>query len=202
MPAKDVYSWSSNLGVFLASGGYDGLVKFFKIDRGMTQQIGETNLFKPVHYMSGQYPLLVTAHSEKFINFWNLDLIQQQFTPIGVRESPLKFATSSICCFADGRGYAVGSIEGRCGIVNIKLNEPDAEIPSDFCFRCHRVDDDQESKVHTVNGISFNKKFNTFASIGSDGNYTVWNKDTKSKYKYSKNPAPLPMTAVCFSEDA
>jgi WD40 repeat protein len=72
----------------------------------------------------------------------------------------------------------------------------------DFCFRCHRVEENDETRINTVNAITFNSKHGTFATVGSDGNFTVWNKDTKSKYKSSKNPAPLPMTAACFSEDA
>jgi len=52
--------------------------------------------------------------------------------------SPLKYATSSLQAFADGKGYAIGSIEGRCGIVNVELNNPDAEDTRDFCFKCHR----------------------------------------------------------------
>lgn len=29
------------------------------------------------------------------------------------RESSLKYQTRSVACFVDGRGYAVGSVEGR-----------------------------------------------------------------------------------------
>ena len=65
----------------------------------------------------------------------------QKFDPIAVRLSPLKFATSSICAFADGKGFCIGSIEGRCGTVNIDLSDPDKEQPNDFCFKCHRVAD-------------------------------------------------------------
>ena len=205
MPVKDVFSFSNQQGIFLVSGGWDGIVKFFKIDRGMTQQIGETNVFKPVHYLSGSYPLLVTAHSEKFINIWNLDQINMSFNPVTVRESPLKFATTSISCFADGKGYAIGSIEGRCGIVNINLRDPDQEnAQTDFCFKCHREDDTNNltSQVNGVNQISFNKKHNTFATVGSDGKYVIWNKDTRARYKSNKQGANLPMTNCAFSEDA
>lgn len=33
--------------------------------------------------------------------------------PEQVRESSLKFQTRAIACFTDGRGYALGSVEGR-----------------------------------------------------------------------------------------
>ena len=50
----------------------------------------------------------------------------------------MKYSTSAVSCFGDGRGYAVGSIEGRCSIVNIDLNNPEATDGRDFCFKCHR----------------------------------------------------------------
>ena len=53
-------------------------------------------------------------------------------------ESPLKFATTSIAVFGDGKGYAVGSIEGRCGIKNYDVAKHDLGKNDDFCFKCHR----------------------------------------------------------------
>ena len=130
-------------------------------------------------------------------------MMQQKFDPITLRQSQLKYPTSSICAFADGKGYAVGSIEGRCSIVNVDLNNPDQEDGKDFCFKCHRKEDanNKDGDVWTVNHISFNKQFNTFATSGSDGTYIIWNKDTKSRYKSSPNAA-MPMTVSCFSDDA
>ena len=118
-------------------------------------------------------------------------------------ESPLKYATSSISCFGKGTGYAVGSIEGRCGIVNVNLNSVDTVDNNDFCFKCHRQEESSknEAVLHTVNAITFNKEHNTLATAGSDGQLVIWNKDTKSRYK-STAKAPLPITASCFSDDA
>ena len=73
---------------------------------------------------------------------------------------------------------------------------------NNFCFKCHRKEEGDEGDAFTVNSISFNSKHNTFITAGSDGNYIVWNKDTKSRYKMAKTPCHLPMTNVCFSEDA
>jgi mRNA export factor len=57
------------------------------------------------------------------------------------------------------------------------------------------------SQIYTVNGISFNKKFNTFATYGQDGCYFLWNKDNKSKLKSTK-PGPFPITAGDYHEAA
>ena len=138
--------------------------------------------------MTASYPLMVTAHSEKIIHCWNLESVARgQFNPIHVVESPLKFQTSAICCFADGKGYAVGSIEGRCGIVNVNLSNVDQVDSRDFCFKCHRVENQTtgDGDVYTVNCISFNKAHNTLCTVGSDGQFIIWNKDSKSRYKAS-----------------
>jgi len=98
------------------------MVKFYRIQNGQASQIGESWLGKPIHYMSCSFPLLVTAHSEKYCHVWNLETIaQNNFNPVTVFESPLKYATSSLCAFGDGKGFALGSIEGRCGINNVNF---------------------------------------------------------------------------------
>ena len=38
-------------------------------------------------------------------------------------------------------------------------------------------------------------------SYGADGNYTVWNKDTRSKYSGKKELGPGPITSGDFSEN-
>ena len=74
--------------------------------------------------MSGEFPLLVTAHSELFVHYWNLNNITNgDFNPQGVISSPLKYSTTSIQCFPDAKGFAIGSIEGRCGIKYIDLQK-------------------------------------------------------------------------------
>jgi mRNA export factor len=152
--------------------------------------------------MSGEFPLLVTAHSELFIHYWDLrNIFSGNFNPLGVTTSPLRCPTTSIQCFADGKGYAIGSIEGRCGIKYIDLSKNQINLADDFCFKSHRNDDASGSKVYAVNGLSFNKQFNTFATFGQDGSYYFWNKDTKSKLKSTK-PAPWPVTAGDYLENA
>ena len=118
-------------------------------------------------------------------------------------ESPLKFPTTAISVFADGKGYAVGSIEGRCGIKNYDTTMRDLGNKYDFCFKCHREEQKGINKadVYPVNGIAFNKAYNTFATYGGDGVIVVWNKDTKSKYRSSKK-FPRAFTAADFTEDA
>lgn len=71
-PVKDVCSFSVNGNIFVVSGGWDALVKFYHINNNQAQQVGESWVAKPVHYMACSFPVLVTAHSEKWCHIWNL----------------------------------------------------------------------------------------------------------------------------------
>lgn len=92
--------------------------------------MGEAYVGKPVQFMSGEFPLLVTAHSELYVHYWNLNnLVNNDFNPIGIITSPLKFSTTAICCFPDAKGFAIGSIEGRCGIKYIDFTKNVNNMP-------------------------------------------------------------------------
>ena len=68
--------------------------------------------------LSYVYPLLVGALSDNSIFVFNMDNItnKQQSKPDIIVTSPLKFQTRSVEAFPTAQGYAVTSIEGRCGI--------------------------------------------------------------------------------------
>lgn len=93
--------------------------------------------------MSGVFPLLVTAHSELYVHYWNLaNIFQNNFNPVDVILSTLKSPTTCIEVFADAKGFAICSFEGRCSIRYIDLNAKQYVAPTtDFAFRCHRVED-------------------------------------------------------------
>ena len=204
---KDVASFvfPDNNASVVITGGWDARVKFWTWSSpAMLNLLGEAYVAMPVHYMSCEFPLLVTAHQDRFIHVWDLGTAfrTSNWNPKEVTESPLKFSTTAIACFADGKGYAVGSIEGRCGIKNYDLKRADLNRDADFAFKCHRNEapNSKSADVYSLNAIAFNKAYNTFVTIGSDGHFFTWNKDTKSKYKSSKK-FPGPLTACDFSED-
>lgn len=153
----------------------------------------------PIQQMSCAWPLLVTAHQQRFVHIWDLDTAfkTNNFQPTEVIEATLKFPLTALSCFSDGKGFCLGSIEGRCQVKNYDTKTHDKGASKDFCFKCHRKEDAQtkSATVWAVNGFCFNKKYNTFASYGGDGTYTTWNKDTKSKYR-SSEPFPEPIVAA------
>jgi mRNA export factor len=165
--------------------------------------VGEANIFRPVHYLSGSYPLLVVAASEQLIFYWNLQNLQQSFEPLGMTKTPVVSSTTSVCCFADGRGYVFGAAEGRAGVKNVDLASNTINPSIDFNFKCHRNDPgppSQETEVYAMTGVSFNKEHNTFVTIGSDGNCNVWDKEKKSKLTTIKGIPDVPFTAAKMSE--
>lgn len=84
------------------------------------------------------------------------------------KDSPLKYQTRCVSCFPDQTGFAIGSIEGRVGIQYVQ--KPPGK--DHFAFKCHRNGND----VYSVNAIAFNNAFGTFATCGSDGVVTFWDK--------------------------
>jgi len=108
----------------------------------------------------------------------------------------LKNQSRCIRLFIDKTGFAYGSVEGRVAIHYIES----ARDGSNFAFKCHRkgpANNNANSEIFTVNDISFHN-FGTFATVGNDGNYTFWDKDSKQKLKSFKN-CDLPITCCDFS---
>ena len=112
--------------------------------------------------------------------------------------SPLKYQTRHVEAFPWGDGYAVTSIEGRCGIKNIDFNNPQEKHKDDFNFWAHRKPDNTVFPVHQA---AFNFKFNTFVTVGGDGQYYIWDKTNRKRLK-TKEVSQVPMTACAMASDA
>lgn len=95
------------------------------------------------------------------------------------RESSLKFQTRTIRFFPDGRGFALGSVEGRVGVEFLEeLPGLPAHSMTRYAFKCHRVND----TVYPVNCIAFHPRYTTtFATGGCDGSVVLWDGGNKKK---------------------
>lgn len=122
---------------------------------------------------------------------------KQQNKPDLLVPSPLKFQTRSVEAFPTGEGYAVTSIEGRCGIKNINFRDLKEKYNEDFNFKCHRKTGGGND-VYPVHQTSFNMKYMTFVTCGGDGNYFIWDKDKRKRLK-STGGCDAPITAVRMS---
>lgn len=56
-----------------------------------------------------------------------------------------------MCCFPDGQGFAVGSVEGRVAMEFFDLSE-EAQARK-FAFKCHRRPENGKDVVYPVNTI-------------------------------------------------
>ena len=209
-PCKEViYHQNYNI---LLTGGYDGLVKIFDIRNG--SEVCSYQFENKVYTMSCERDLLVVGLSELKMAYFNLAKLQNKiFKPELLFNSHLKFQTRKVAVFPDGKGFAEGSIEGRVAIKNIKdLNNPppvntetgtimgkDSDGVDDFAFRCHRTKGNP-SLVYSVNDIAFNRPYGTFCTIGSDGIYSIWDKQKKSRlHERTENNDGVPLTCCDFN---
>lgn len=142
--------------------------------------------------MSVAHPLMVVGLEDRVISVYDLNKVAQgQTQPVSNGQTALKMQTRVVSAFPDCRGYAVGSIEGRCSIVYLG-SEQDSK--KNFAFKCHRTTDE----IFAVNDISFNSAFGTFATAGGDGTFVFWDKDNKQRLK-AFNKMPGPITATAFN---
>ncbi|KAL6177742.1 hypothetical protein ACLB2K_049265 [Fragaria x ananassa] len=136
-----------------------------------------------------KYPLMVVGTADRNLIMFNLHNPQTEFKRI---ISPLKYQTRCVAAFPDQQGFLVGSIEGRVGVQH--LNE--RQESKNFTFKCHR----ENNVIYSVNSINFHPVHHTFATAGSDGSISFWDKDSKQRLKaMSKCNQPIPCST--FNND-
>jgi len=160
----------------LYSGSWDKTVKCCDIRlNNQTKQINNKliNLDERVFTMHTLGNILAIGTANRKISIYDLRNTDKPLR--GPYDSPLKYQTRVIRLFNDSTCFAIGSIEGRCGIQYIQENDQN----KNFAFKCHRED----NEVFAVNSISIHPVFGTFATAGADGNYVFWDKDSKQRLK-------------------
>ena len=160
-PVKSVgFLPSSNL---VVSGGWDRKLKFW--DARSPNPAGVMDLPERVYSLDVRGNLMLVATAGRHVIAYDCTGQPREFQR---KESPLKYQSRCVSCFPDQTGFAVGSIEGRVGIQYVqKVHGKDH-----FAFKCHR----DGSNVYSVNCIAFQNTYGTFATVGSDGVVTFWDK--------------------------
>ena len=95
----------------LVTGSWDKTVKYW--DLRSSQPVATLECQDRIYSMDVRDQMLVIGTAERWINVVNLNEPHKFYKQI---QSPLKWQTRVVSCFADAAGYAVGSIEGRCAI--------------------------------------------------------------------------------------
>jgi len=180
-------------GGILATGSWDRTVKYW--DLRTPNPVASYTLPERCYTMDVSYPYLVVGTAERYIHVINMNNPTTLYREI---TNPLKWQTRVVSCFPDAKGVAIGGIEGRVAIQYFE--EKDSN--SNFAFRCHRKDPPANSKentqVYAVNDIIFNQQHGTFATAGSDGTMTFWDKDSRTRLK-SFEAAPGPIVSTAFN---
>eukprot|EP01084_Bolivina_argentea_P183574 316754_1 len=182
----------------IISGGWDKQIKCWDPKQcsvssinniQQLKPIGNINVSERVYAMDLIFPILCVALANKKVLIYD---IRNPNKPIKEMITLLKHQLRCIALFPNTNGFAVGSVEGRCGIHHINQNKTNKQ--KDFAFKCHRKKQD----VYAVNSLKFHKQFNTFSSAGGDGTIYFWDKEKKQKLKEFKQ-MDLPVTDVDFN---
>jgi len=165
-------------GGILATASWDKTLRYW--DLKGSAPVSTVALPERCYSMDVVYPLMVIGTAEKHIVLINLTNPTTIFKTV---PSPLKWQTRVVSCFPGANGFAVGSIEGRVAIQYVE----EKDIALNFSFRCHRKDMNPPTKdaslVFAVNAIIFHPQHGTFATSGSDGTTSFWDKDSKIRLK-------------------
>ena len=95
----------------LVTGSWDKTVKYW--DLRQQQPAATLACQDRIYTMSVKDSLLVIGTADRWLNIVNLQTPDKFYKSL---QSPLKWQTRVVSCFADSSGFAVGSIEGRCAI--------------------------------------------------------------------------------------
>jgi len=197
-PIKTVHWIQAPAYQCLMTGSWDKTLKFW--DLRQATPIMSMNTMEKVYCADVLYPMAVVSTAQRGILVYQLTDKPQEFKKI---ESPLKYQHRciSICKDKSGvpNGFALGSVEGRVAMQYIQPSDP----KENFTFKCHRSDvtsTGQTQDIYAVNDIAFHPQHGTLATAGSDGKYSFWDKDARTKLKTSDSCSQS-ITACCFNTE-
>lgn len=192
-PIKCVKWFEVHQGGILATGSWDKTLKYW--DLRSPSPLATVQLKERCYAMDVRNQVLVLGTASRQIQIFDLS---NPVTPYKTMASPLKWQTRTIAVFPNADGFALGSIEGRVAIQNIE----DKDQSKNYSFRCHRKDQTPGAKdqtlVFSVNDIKFHPVHGTFATSGSDGTVSIWDKDARTRMK-TFNSVPSPVVSSSFN---
>jgi len=207
----------------LVTGSWDRTLKYW--DPRQPKQFAEVRLDERVYAMDvNRNSMVVALGGSKDRKVLIFDLQANPAAPLWtLPQSPLKFQTRCVRIFNDisertGRpqSFGISSIEGRCAIRRLdqaedSLQEPSAagvvKLKHSFAFKCHREEPPAQQGrapppgyIYAVNALDCHpmaRHAAVFATGGSDGSFTFWDKDKRQRLKeFQVQPQRNPKTPV------
>jgi mRNA export factor len=166
----------------LMTGSWDKTLKFW--DTRTPTPIMNIALPERCYCADVDYPMAVVGTAGRYVIVYSLENKPAEFKR---HESPLKYQHRTVAIFKDKKkaptGYALGSIEGRVAIQYVNPTTP----RDNFTFKCHRSSGNTSYQdIYAVNDIAFHPVHGTLATVGSDGTFSFWDKDARTKLKSSE----------------
>ncbi|KAH6922993.1 hypothetical protein HPB50_020497 [Hyalomma asiaticum] len=204
-PILDV-AWSDD-GSKVFSASCDKTVKMWDLNSNQAMSIAQfwdtrtptpmltINLPERCYCADVVYPMAVVSTAGRHIIIYQLEGQPQEFI---FSHFPLQHRCVSI--FQDKKaqpnGFALGSVEGRVAIQYVNPQNP----KDNFTFKCHRANGTTNGfqEIFAVNDIAFHPVHMTLATVGSDGKFSFWDKDARTKLKTSEQ-MEQPITRCCFN---
>lgn len=181
----------------LMTGSWDKTLKFW--DLRSSNPIMTINLSERCYCADVDYPMAVVGTAGRGLIVYQLEGKPQEYKKI---ESPLKYQHRCVSIFRDKKnapaGFALGSVEGRVAIQYVSPQNP----KDNFTFKCHRSNGTPSGyqDIFAVNDIAFHPVHGTLATVGSDGRFSFWDKDARTKLKTSE-PMEQSITRCCFNHN-
>jgi len=184
----------------LMTGSHDKTLRFWD-PRSPGTAMATVQMPDRIYCADMVYPMAVVGLANRTIKIFKLD---GQPSEVRQVESSLKFQHRCISIFKDKAvtspvGFGLGSIEGR---VAIQYVPPEMAKDNNFTFKCHRSPEpvNNYQDIYAVNDLAFHPEHNTLATVGSDGRFSFWDKDARTKLKTSEKMTQS-ITSCAFNKD-
>ncbi|GLH13561.1 WD repeat-containing protein 55 homolog [Gryllus bimaculatus] len=190
-PVKTCHWVKGNTYSCLMTGSWDKTLKFW--------DTRSPNPMLTISLPERDFPMAVVGTANRGLIVYQLEGKPQEYKRI---DSPLKYQHRCVAIFRDKKkqptGYALGSVEGRVAIQYVNPSNP----KDNFTFKCHRSNGSTNGyqDIYAVNDIAFHPVHGTLATVGSDGSFSFWDKDARTKLKPSE-AMEQSITRCCFNSN-